>query len=120
MEFVEGQSLRDRIADKPLRVSELLDVAKQICDALGAAHDKGIIHRDIKPANIVVTTGGQIKILDFGIAKLIGDDSETSGATQLTMEGGSALTPHYAAPEQITGGAITTATDCSISTSSFA
>jgi eukaryotic-like serine/threonine-protein kinase len=70
MEFLEGQSLRDRIAHTALPMPELLDLAVQTCDALQAAHAKGIVHRDIKPANIFLTTSGQIKILDFGLAKL--------------------------------------------------
>jgi serine/threonine protein kinase len=66
MECLEGQLLKDRIAGKPLPIPELVDVAVQICDALQAAHAKGIVHRDVKPSNIFVTAGGQIKILDFG------------------------------------------------------
>ena len=120
MEFLEGQSLKDRIGDKPLPVSELLDIGMQICDALRAAHEKGIIHRDIKPANIFVTTGGQVKILDFGLVKLFpgdelppGRDAAEGGDIRSGVVSSSRLvgTLAYLSPEQVRGEPVDTRTD---------
>lgn len=94
MELLAGQTLRDRIAGRPLDIDEILDLAIQATDALEAAHRQGIAHRDIKPANLFVTTGGQVKILDFGLAKLL---PETQGLTRPGMPVG---TTAYMSPEQ--------------------
>jgi serine/threonine protein kinase len=121
MELLEGQSLNERIAGKPIPISELVDLAVQTCDALRAAHDKGIIHRDIKPANIFLSTNGQIKILDFGLAKLVeekhsprsADMSETeviAGSVPGTRWG-LVGTPAYLAPEQARGEKVDARTD---------
>src|ERR1051326_6560270 len=70
MEYVEGEGLDKKIAGRPLRISELLDIAIQIADALDEAHAKGITHRDIKSSNIMITPRGRVKVLDFGLAKV--------------------------------------------------
>jgi serine/threonine-protein kinase len=70
LELVEGETLADRIARGPIPLDEALPIARQIAEALEAAHEQGIIHRDLKPANIKVTPGGNVKVLDFGLAKL--------------------------------------------------
>jgi serine/threonine protein kinase len=74
LELVEGETLADRIGRGPLPVGDALAIARQIADALDAAHERGIVHRDLKPANIKLTPDGRVKVLDFGLAKLIDSD----------------------------------------------
>src|SRR5215831_4174438 len=71
LELVEGETLADRIQRGPIPVEEALDIAKRICEALEAAHEKGIVHRDLKPANVKITAEGKVKVLDFGLAKAL-------------------------------------------------
>ena len=114
MEFLEGQTLRDRIAHTALPVPELLELAVQTCDALRAAHAKGIVHRDIKPANIFLTSSGQIKILDFGLAnkpEVLTNVDETNAGITLTRPGSVMGTLAYLSPEQARGDEVDVRTD---------
>ena len=121
MEFLEGQTLRNRIASGPLEIEEILELGGQIADALDAAHSKGIVHRDIKSANIFWTPRRQVKVLDFGLAKqtpAFFRDGETSAETSTVLAAptvtGSGLvvgTVDYMSPEQATGEALDRRTD---------
>jgi eukaryotic-like serine/threonine-protein kinase len=120
MELLEGQNLDQKLHSGPLLVGSLLDIAIQLADALDAAHAKGIIHRDIKPANVFVMPRGQVKVLDFGLAKLTAPElqMETIGATQdsprpanLTSPGATVGTIAYMSPEQARGEELDTRSD---------
>jgi len=101
MELLEGKTLRHLMNGKPLEIEQALDVGIQIVDALDAAHSKGIIHRDIKPANIFVTTRGQAKILDFGLAKLTLKLRSNSSLSAPTMDVDENLTSPGGVPVDI-------------------
>jgi serine/threonine protein kinase len=111
LEYVEGDHI-DRYCDtRRLDVEARLRLFLEVLAAVAHAHANLIVHRDIKPSNVLVSKDGQVKLLDFGIAKLLEAEGQEGLATLLTVEGGRAMTPAYAAPEQVTGAPVTTATD---------
>ncbi len=119
MEFLDGETLRNSISGKPLPLTKVLDLGVEIADAIGAAHDKGIIHRDIKPANIIVTKNEQAKILDFGLAKLapgagainLSAMPTASESDEITQRGAAIGTITHMSPEQVRGEELDARTD---------
>jgi len=109
LEFVEGQPLDEYCNSRALSIEARLKLLLQVAEALAFAHSRLVVHRDLKPGNILVTGDGQVRLLDFGIAKLL--DGGTAQETALTKAGGRALTLDYASPEQIRGEPIGTASD---------
>ena len=99
-EYVEGQTLSARLAEKPMAVAEAVEVAWQLSDALAAAHAQGVIHRDLKPSNVVITPDGRAKLLDLGIARMVPAGADMNQSAPGTIGGGLVGTPGYAAPEQ--------------------
>src|SRR5436190_19272773 len=120
MELVEGQTLQERLKRGPIPLEEALPIAAQIATALEAAHERGIVHRDLKPANIKLTPAGRVKVLDFGLAKSVGESSAasvakatTSPTLSLEMTGAGMIlgTAAYMSPEQARGKQVDKRTD---------
>jgi serine/threonine-protein kinase len=111
LEYVRGQHIDEYCDTHKLGVDERIELFLDVLGAVAHAHANLVVHRDIKPPNVLVSSEGDVKLLDFGIAKLLADDTTPAVATRLTLDGGDAMTPLFAAPEQVTGGLITTATD---------
>lgn len=110
MEYVDGEPITEFADVQRLSIGERIALFRTVCDAVAYAHRSLVVHRDIKPSNVLVTSDGRPKLLDFGIAKLL-STSEDTRITTLTVDGSRLMTPAYAAPEQIHGLPITTATD---------
>jgi predicted ATPase/serine/threonine protein kinase len=103
-ELVEGETLRQRLTRGPIGVREAIDIGRQVASALAAAHDRGVVHRDIKPENIMLRPVGYVKVLDFGLAKLAPDCTESETETAFcTVSGVIVGTPQYMSPEQASG-----------------
>jgi serine/threonine protein kinase len=111
LDYVQGDPIDQYCDQHKLDLDARVRLFLDVLAAVAHAHANLIVHRDIKPSNVLVNTGGEVKLLDFGIAKLLEGEGQMGAATLLTHEGGSALTPQYAAPEQLTGQPVTTATD---------
>jgi serine/threonine protein kinase/Flp pilus assembly protein TadD len=108
MEYVEGQPIDQYCDERKLPTRERLELFRQVCSAVHFAHQNLIVHRDLKPGNILVTAEGVPKLLDFGIAKLLGPDEDLLAPTRLDQR---PMTPEYASPEQVRGDLVTTASD---------
>ena len=111
LELVDGQPIDRYCDDRQLDVRARVELFLDVLGAVAHAHAHRIVHRDIKPPNVLVRTDGHVKLLDFGIAKLLRGDGDPSVSSTVTLEGGGAMTLAYAAPEQVRGQAVTAATD---------
>src|SRR5262252_11082324 len=117
MELVEGETLSDKLKNGPLPFDEAMEIAQQIADALASAHEKGIVHRDLKPANIKLTPNGTVKVLDFGLAKVLNSPTEKTDLSTMptkvsgSIAGGIVGTVGYMSPEQARGKEVDARTD---------
>ncbi|HYE70268.1 MAG TPA: serine/threonine-protein kinase [Aquabacterium sp.] len=111
LEYVAGEPLDRHCEQQGLDLRARLRLFLDVLGAVAHAHNRLILHRDLKPSNILVTPAGEVKLLDFGIAKLLDDAGQATGDGDVTQAAGRAFTPQYAAPEQLEGGDVTTATD---------
>jgi eukaryotic-like serine/threonine-protein kinase len=111
LEHVAGERIDQWCDARRLSLRARIELFGQVLQAVQHAHVQLVVHRDLKPSNVLVDDEGEVKLLDFGIAKLLDDEDAPGEATELTREGGRVLTPHYAAPEQTRGDTVTTATD---------
>ena len=115
MQYVEGQTLGEKLLESELSTDEVLDIGIQVAEALSEAHARGVIHRDIKPQNVIVTPRGQVKVLDFGLARMTqtahASDPDAKTETQLTEEGYIVGTVAYMSPEQLKGQPVDTRSD---------
>ncbi len=108
MEYVEGKPITEYCDDNNLTIEQRLELFKKVCEAVLYAHQNLVIHRDIKPSNILVREDGEVKLLDFGIAKVFEEDTDQKFVTRTGMR---VMTPEYASPEQVRGEQVSTATD---------
>ncbi len=113
MEYVQGETLKDKLAQGPLPLNDVLEKATEVAEALEEAHKQGIVHRDLKPSNVMLTPQGHVKVMDFGLAKRVTpvEGQEEEITTALTREGSTLGTIPYMSPEQIRGQAVDTQSD---------
>jgi serine/threonine-protein kinase len=111
LEHIAGRHIDQYCNEERLSIEQRIRLLLDVLSAVAHAHANLIVHRDLKPSNVLVTADGQVKLLDFGIAKMLEANEDASAPSALTMDGGHLLTPKHAAPEQVTAGRITTATD---------